>query len=193
MSAAQQRGRGDLEIFSEVVLVAIPRGDEEFRITRTRGRTGDGKDVEWISLRIFWKGDEGEWRPGKQGITIRARELAGVVEALVNASGVAPPPSASAAHAEPRARAPSSGAPVAPFGRSKGQPLSTLEATDLEWLAEALERSIADSSKATYRSKNQRDLEAVEAELALRDPGASRAPDVEQGPSSNGGVDDIPF
>ena len=74
-------GSGDLVIKAEAVLVAIPRGDEELRVTYTTARAGD-RDVSWHSLRIFWKTDAGEWRPGKQGITIRAKELDAVTKAL---------------------------------------------------------------------------------------------------------------
>jgi len=78
--------RGDLEIISEIVMVAIPRGDEELRVTFTRARTGQGRDVAWHSLRVFWKTDAGEWRPGKQGITIRGGELRAVADALTKAA-----------------------------------------------------------------------------------------------------------
>ena len=80
-----QRDRGDLEVLEERVMAAIPRGDEELRVTFTRARTGNGKEVAWHSIRVFWKNDQGEWKPGKQGITIRARELHGVTVALLRA------------------------------------------------------------------------------------------------------------
>ena len=81
---------GDLHIDRETVLVEIPRGDDVLRVTRTEATTGNGKQVWWISVRIFWK--QGEvWRPGKAGITIRARELAGVVAALSKSAPAAEP------------------------------------------------------------------------------------------------------
>lgn len=86
MTAPQSRGRGDLEIIHETLLVAIPRGEEELRVTHVEGRTGAGKDVAWHSLRVFWRDDSGTWRPGKQGITIRGAELKAVAEALVKAA-----------------------------------------------------------------------------------------------------------
>jgi len=79
--ARPNRTGGDLTITSEAVLVSIPRGDEELRVTYTKARTSE-RDVSWHSIRVFWKTQEGEWRPGKQGITIRARELEAVVKAL---------------------------------------------------------------------------------------------------------------
>jgi hypothetical protein len=84
---------GDLEIIEEKVMVAIPRGDEELRFTFTRARTGNGKEAAWHSLRIFWKSDEGEWRPGKQGITIRGKELHSICIALLRACASSIPPS----------------------------------------------------------------------------------------------------
>ncbi len=76
--------RGQLEITREDVLVAIPRGDEELRVCFTMAKTREGKEVAWHSIRVFWKAGS-EWKPGKQGITIRGRELAGVAAALQKA------------------------------------------------------------------------------------------------------------
>jgi hypothetical protein len=75
----------DLQIIEQRTMVAIPRGDDELRVQFVRGRTSDGKEVCWHSLRVFWKDGSGEWKPGKQGITIRGRELAPVAEALSKA------------------------------------------------------------------------------------------------------------
>lgn len=83
--------RGDLEILTENVIVALPRGEEELRVTHTTARTGDNKEVAWHSIREFYRADDGSWRPGKKGITIRARELKPIVEALLKeAAGGAP-------------------------------------------------------------------------------------------------------
>lgn len=81
MNSNKSNDRGSLQILNEEILVAIPRGDEELRVTYTTARTERG-DVAWHSLRVFWKAAEGEWRPGKQGITIRAKELEAVATAL---------------------------------------------------------------------------------------------------------------
>lgn len=80
------QARGDLTIVSETALVSIPRGDDELRVTFTRARTADGKDVAWHSIRVFFRGRDGEWKPGKQGITIRGRELAPIRDALIAAT-----------------------------------------------------------------------------------------------------------
>lgn len=80
------RGGGDLEIVDEIVIAAIPRGDEELRVTFTRGRTSAGKDVAWHSIRVFYRDGSGAWKPGKQGVTIRGRELAAVAAAFAKAT-----------------------------------------------------------------------------------------------------------
>ncbi|MDP9002667.1 MAG: PC4/YdbC family ssDNA-binding protein [Myxococcota bacterium] len=86
----QGDGRGSLNIEREETLLEIPRGDEVLRLSFTKAKTGDGKDVSWHSLRVFWRNGAGEWCPGKQGITIRNRELRAVVDALVRSEGSAP-------------------------------------------------------------------------------------------------------
>jgi hypothetical protein len=90
---------GDLKIEREDTLVEVPRGDEVLRVTRVEATTGAGKPVSWHSLRVFWKAEDGAWRPGKAGVTIRARELGAVVAALSKELGAAP--SAPATKREP--------------------------------------------------------------------------------------------
>jgi hypothetical protein len=86
---------GDLKIEREDVLADLPRGEDLLRMTRVEGTTGNGKHVSWISLRVFWKGDDGTWKPGKAGVTIRSREIATVVAALSKeVTAAAPAPSA---------------------------------------------------------------------------------------------------
>jgi hypothetical protein len=87
LSASNNRG-GELRIDRETVLCELPRGDrgEVLRVTFSEGTTADGKRVNWHSVREFYTTEEGEKRPGKKGITIRARELRQVAEALSNAS-----------------------------------------------------------------------------------------------------------
>jgi hypothetical protein len=82
----EQRGRGsDLEIVEERVMVAIPRGGEELRFTFTRAKKPDGGETAWHSLRVFWKSAAGDWRPGKQGVSIRGGELGAVAVGLLRA------------------------------------------------------------------------------------------------------------
>jgi hypothetical protein len=79
-------GRDPLEILSDEVLIAIPRGDDELRVNRTQARTSDGKIVSWIGIREWYRPeDSNEWRPGKKGITIKTRELEAVVRTLTTA------------------------------------------------------------------------------------------------------------
>jgi hypothetical protein len=109
--SSQDSGRrrgGDLEIIEERVMLAIPRGDEELRVTFTRARTGDGKEVAWHSIRVFWRTDNGEWRPGKQGITIRGKELRAVIDALMKACTGVPAFAATSANTTPRSQRPTS-------------------------------------------------------------------------------------
>jgi hypothetical protein len=83
MTATRDRSdRSELSILSEDVLIAIPRGDDELRLTFTRARIPDGREVAWHSLRVFYQKPDGQWRPGKQGVTIRARELGAIAQAL---------------------------------------------------------------------------------------------------------------
>lgn len=82
---------GDLQILGEKVLVEMPRGDEMLRVTYTEARTAEGKDVSWHSLRVFWRNDAGEWRPGQKGLTIRSRELGPIANALSKAANAAGP------------------------------------------------------------------------------------------------------
>lgn len=54
------------------------------------------------------------------------------------------------------------------FGRASGTAISEAEDSDLSWYATALERSVNDPDKARYKQQNQRDLDAVRAEIARR-------------------------
>lgn len=99
--------RGDLEIVSEVVLVALPRGADELRLRWVRARSGDGQNIEWWDLRLWWEGDDGTWKPGHKGITVRARELPAVADALAKAARGAPRTPAPARHSRaPRSETP---------------------------------------------------------------------------------------
>jgi hypothetical protein len=87
--------RGELTNKHETVLADIPRGREGHELLRVRhceATTPEGRDVEWTDLREHYKADDGTWRPGKKGISIRTRELAQVIEALrkVSAGQVGP-------------------------------------------------------------------------------------------------------
>ena len=84
--AYSNNDRGALEIISDETLLAIPRGDNELRISRVQARTADGKVVSWVGIREFYRPDgSDEWKPGKKGITIKVRELEAVAKALTAA------------------------------------------------------------------------------------------------------------
>ena len=82
MSEQKTGARSDLEIASEVVLAEIPRGSREvLRVVRAEG-TRDGTPLKWTSLRVWYRDRDGVLRPGKQGISLRAGELATIASAL---------------------------------------------------------------------------------------------------------------
>ena len=85
----QRQQRGDLHIDEEIVMAEIPRGErgEVLRVTFTKATAGDGKRVAWHAIRVWYRDQSGELRPGKQGITIRGRELRPVADALAKACG----------------------------------------------------------------------------------------------------------
>lgn len=69
-------------------MAEVPRGREgreAVRVTFTKARSADGKEVAWHSIRLFWKDDTGTFRPSKTGITIRGSELRPVAIAMLRA------------------------------------------------------------------------------------------------------------
>ena len=57
---------------------------------------------------------------------------------------------------------------LAPFGRSKGQPITEISDSDLEWLANAVKKSVADPDKAKWKGKNETLLQALREEYKRR-------------------------
>ena len=90
MNHTNSRRGGDLEIVRETVMAEVPRGPELLRVMFTKARTPDGKDVAWHSIRLYYKNDAGEWRPGKVGITVRGGELHAVAAAFAKATNSGP-------------------------------------------------------------------------------------------------------
>lgn len=60
------------------------------------------------------------------------------------------------------------GSVVAPFGQQKGKPLTELTDDNLDWLANAVKKSIADPEKAKFKAKNQSLLDACREEYKRR-------------------------
>jgi len=60
-----------------------------------------------------------------------------------------------------------------PFGKSKGEPITDIEDKDLQWLAEAVKKSVEDPSKAKWKGKNQELLTALRDEYKRRHAPAS--------------------
>ena len=85
----QQGPKGDLKIDREITLVEIPRGDrgEVLRFTFTEATSSEGKKVAWHALRVWYRADNGEMRPGKSGVSIRGRELAAIAAGFAKAVG----------------------------------------------------------------------------------------------------------
>lgn len=63
------------------------------------------------------------------------------------------------------------GVVIAPFGRSKGKPISDISDDDLNWLIGAVSGSVEDPSKANFRAKNEDLLAALDNERLDRDGG----------------------
>lgn len=57
---------------------------------------------------------------------------------------------------------------VVPFGNSKGKPIEEESDKGLEWLRNAIATSVDDPSKERWREKNQKLLDAIEAEQDAR-------------------------
>ena len=55
-----------------------------------------------------------------------------------------------------------------PFGRSKGMAISEASVDDIEWVAGKIREGLDDPDKARWREENQRDLAALDHELARR-------------------------
>jgi hypothetical protein len=123
--------RGELEIVAETTMAEMPRGRdgrECLRVRFVRARTPDGKDVAWHDVRLFWRADDGEFRPSSKGISIRGAELRAVADALQKAvSGGHSPTTAAAPVAEtrrPEHRASTSAQPLLPheqYARMRGR------------------------------------------------------------------------
>jgi hypothetical protein len=101
--SGRRRG-GDLEITSETTLAEVPRGREgreALRVRHLEAVTADGRPISWTDIREFYRPDDSaEWRPGKKGISIRARELGPVTEALRKVIAGQTGPAATAARPE---------------------------------------------------------------------------------------------
>ena len=78
-------------------LVTIPRGrnGDELRITVDEFTPADGGEPKaYASIRVWFKGDDGQMRPSKTGCTIRRAELARAIDALTRAEQIIENPGA---------------------------------------------------------------------------------------------------
>ncbi len=67
-----------------VRLATIERkpGEEEFRVSVDEFTPDDGEPKQYVSLRLWFRSDSGEFRPSKTGITVRRAEMRAVYAAL---------------------------------------------------------------------------------------------------------------
>lgn len=94
-----------------------------------------------------------------------------------------------------------SGATFPPYGRNKGQPIYNAPMEQLEWYANNTVKSINDPSKARWLENNQRQLDALNAEIVrqggtpvhVRDEYGQAPADDGIGRRRSDEQDDIPF
>lgn len=74
----------DVTITDERTLLDLPRKDgaEALRVI-----AGKCNGYDFVQIREWYKTPEGEWRPGKRGISVKPRELRAVIDALTKAGG----------------------------------------------------------------------------------------------------------
>jgi hypothetical protein len=78
-------------------LVTIPRGrnGDELRISVDEFLPADGGEPKmYISIRVWWRADDGQMRPGKVGCTVRRAELARSIDALQRGEDIVENPGA---------------------------------------------------------------------------------------------------
>lgn len=64
-------------------LACIERGDHgELRIELTECADDRGNVSQFVNFRLWFKGDDGQMKPGKQGMTVRKTEIHAVGKAL---------------------------------------------------------------------------------------------------------------
>ena len=60
-------------------------GAEQLRLSCDEFTPADGERSRYTSARVWYRARNGDWRPSKSGVTIRATEIAAVIEALQQA------------------------------------------------------------------------------------------------------------
>jgi len=71
----------------ESTLLRLDRGADTSRgaTSQLQVRVREYRGHRFVDVRLFWRGDDGELRPGKKGIALRRGELAKVRAALEQA------------------------------------------------------------------------------------------------------------
>lgn len=116
------------------------------------------------------------------------------VDALDDMPPLFPPQQGAPAPAQPSAQAPQNApaettggaGPIAKFGKSKGEPLSSLSESDLTWYVGVCRQNVEDPAKARYRRSNEEHLREVLLELEQRNGVPVPGPDeIDRGPDPN--------
>lgn len=84
---AAERTRSQSSGIRSQKLATFKRSEtDELRITLDSRPSEDGSNViSWVSARVWWRGNDGEMRPSKKGVTFRVRELGEVIARLEDA------------------------------------------------------------------------------------------------------------
>ena len=88
--------RGESRELKRLATLSRGRNGDEFRVTLEEFLPLDGPPAQFVSVRVWYRTDAGEMRPGKSGTTVRRAELARVISALqeaVRMMGASPAPS----------------------------------------------------------------------------------------------------
>lgn len=80
MTRARDDARGESHEVKR--LDTIERGDDELRISWDEFVPERGSPSRYVSIRVWWCGQDDEWHPTRKGITVRRNELERVREAL---------------------------------------------------------------------------------------------------------------
>lgn len=83
MAQAIERSKSTI---SNRVLATFTRSEtEQVRVTYDTRLGDEGRTVAWVSIRLWWRGRDGKWRPSRKGSTIRLREIGECIAALEHA------------------------------------------------------------------------------------------------------------
>jgi hypothetical protein len=73
---------GASRTIKELAAIDRNRGKEQLRVSWDEYQPTDGQPSRYVSIRVWYQTDSGEWRPTKTGCTVRRAELETVHAAL---------------------------------------------------------------------------------------------------------------